>query len=211
MDFLSKELNHYVATYSASPHALLEEIRSYTEAHVPMPRMLSGHLQGRFLALLSKLIRPTYVLEIGTYTGYASLCLAEGLTKRGKLITIDINADLRPIVQAFFDRSSWKEQIIYKIGDAKTLLPTLPERFELVFIDADKKNYSLYYDLVIDKVETGGLIVADNVLWSGKVLEERKDKDTEALHTFNEKVHKDVRVDNFLLPLRDGLMLLQKK
>jgi caffeoyl-CoA O-methyltransferase len=175
------------------------------------PRMLSGHLQGRFLSLISKMICPKAILEIGTYTGYSALCLAEGLQPDGKLITIDVNEELEDRVKGYFNQSDYRDQIDYRIGKALELIPQLTESFDLVFIDADKENYANYYDLVIDKVERGGIILADNVLWSGKVLNAKPDKDTQNILAFNDKVHNDARVENVLLPIRDGITVIRKR
>lgn len=175
-----------------------------------MPRMLSGHLQGRLLAMISHMVKPASILEIGTYTGYSALCLAEGLRPGGRLVTIDKNEELEDRVRGYFQSSSFSSQIDYRIGDARQVLPALTGAFDLVFIDADKESYSLYFDLVIERVPAGGWIVADNVLWSGKVVEPKPDKDTRAILEFNDKVVKDKRVNCLLLPVRDGLMLMQK-
>jgi predicted O-methyltransferase YrrM len=172
--------------------------------------MLSGHLQGRLLAMISSLIRPRVILEIGTYTGYSALCLAEGLAENGKLITIDINEELQERVQGYFLEANLQDRIDYRIGDATLIIPEIKDTFDLVFIDADKTNYSRYFDLVIDRVNKNGLILADNVLWSGKVLDKKPDKDTKAIVDFNEKVHRDNRVENILLPVRDGIMVMRK-
>lgn len=212
MEFISKELDNYCCDHTTAEEKLLAELNRATHVNILQPRMLSGHFQGRLLSLLSKLIRPERILEIGTYTGYSALCMAEGLTKTGKLITIDVNAQLEDFVRPFFERSSFHSQIDYRIADAGALIPTLNEEFDLVFIDADKRNYPKYYDLVIDKVKQGGIILSDNVLWSGKVLqtEGKIDKDTEVLQAFNEMIHKDPRVENILLPIRDGIMVARK-
>jgi predicted O-methyltransferase YrrM len=172
--------------------------------------MLSGHLQGRFLSFLSTLQQPTFILEIGTYTGYSALCLAEGLKENGKLITIDPNEETNVFAKKFIEQSSIKNKIELVEGDAQEIIPELKQKFDLVFIDADKKNYPNYYDLIIDKVNSGGLIIVDNVLWSGKVLDEKKDSDTQIIHDFNQKVNNDSRVLNILLPVRDGLMIMRK-
>jgi predicted O-methyltransferase YrrM len=172
--------------------------------------MLSGHIQGRLLSFLSKLKQPSVILEIGTYTGYSALCLAEGLSKDGKLITIDPNEETNLFAQKFIDRSVYKNQIQLITGQAQSIIPSLNHTFDLVFIDADKKNYNLYYDLIIDNVNKGGLIIADNVLWSGKVVDENKDSDTQLIHNFNQKIQNDTRVENMLLPVRDGLMIMRK-
>jgi predicted O-methyltransferase YrrM len=173
--------------------------------------MLSGHFQGRVLSLLSKMIRPERILEIGTYTGYSALCLAEGLSSDGKLVTIDVNEELENRVQNYFNESEFKQKIVYKIGDAMEILPKMTEVWDLVFIDADKMNYINYYNKIFNQVKIGGYIIADNVLWSGKVADEsKKDKDTELLRAFNSLIHRDVRVEEVLLPIRDGLMIARK-
>lgn len=176
-----------------------------------MPQMLSGHVQGNFLSLLSTLVQPKRILEIGTFTGYATICLAKGLSNDGLLYTIDINQELEHICNKYFEKAGLRKKIISLYGNAMQLIPDLNEIFDLVFIDADKANYSNYYDLVSDKVEPGGLIIADNVLWSGKVLDEKKDKDTVAIDNFNQKVQDDNRVENVLISVRDGLMIVRKK
>lgn len=211
MTFLPADIENYALAHTSSEGALLTQLNRETHAKVLQPRMLSGHLQGRLLALFSKMMRPRRVLEIGTYTGYSALCLAEGLTDDGHLLTIDVNEELEAFTRAFFDQSPLGTKIDFRIADAAQLIPTLTDTYDLVFIDADKKNYALYYDLVIDKVRAGGVIIADNVLWSGKVVQNEKiDKETEALLAFNQKIHKDVRVSNLLLPIRDGLLIAQK-
>jgi caffeoyl-CoA O-methyltransferase len=169
--------------------------------------MISGHLQGRFLSMISSMVRPMNILEIGTYTGYSAICLAEGLRDGGKIITIDVNEELEARVK---DTFAGNGAIDYRVGDARQIIPTLSGPFELVWIDADKENYAHYYDLIIDKVPRGGFILADNVLWSGKVLNEKQDKDTRAIRAFNRKVHNDPQVKNVLLPVRDGIMMIQK-
>lgn len=189
---------------------LLKHINRETHAKVLRPRMLSGHLQGRLLSLLSHLVKPRYVLEIGTYTGYSAICLAEGLQPEGKLITLDINEELESTVRGYFAEAKLTDRIDYRIGNALQIIPTLKEKFDLVFIDADKENYARYFDLVIDNVNLGGIILADNVLWSGKVLNEKPDKDTRAILDFNAKVHQDPRVENVLLPVRDGITVMRK-
>jgi predicted O-methyltransferase YrrM len=174
--------------------------------------MLSGHLQGRFLSLISKILQPKLILEIGTYTGYSALCLAEGLAEKGHLITIDINEELETFARSFFNRSPYAAQIDYRIADAKDEVKKIDVPIDLVFIDADKRNYATYFDLVIDKVRSGGLIIVDNVLWSGKIIDSTaQDKSTVALRDFNQKCLDDVRVEKTLLPLRDGLLILRKK
>ncbi len=211
MDFLPEDLLKYVADHTSSESDLLRGIDRETQAQVMRPRMLSGHLQGRFLSLVSHLIRPEYILEIGTYTGYSAICLAEGLSVTGKLITIDINEELETRVKNYFELAGLTEKIDYRVGDAKKIIPSLNITFDLIFIDADKENYSIYYDLVFDKLKPGGLILADNVLWSGKITDNKPDKDTRALQAFNLKIMNDSRVENLLLPLRDGIMMVRKK
>lgn len=212
MEFLSEAIEEYSQAHTSPESTLLALLNRETHAKVLQPRMLSGHVQGRLLALFSTMMRPRRVLEIGTYTGYSALCLAEGLTEDGLLITIDVNEELEDFTRSFFDKSPYKNKIDYRIANAVELIPTLPDMFDLVFIDADKLNYALYYDLVIDKVRPGGVIIADNVLWSGKVVQTDKkiDKDTQNLLDFNQKVHNDPRVSNLLLPIRDGLMIAYK-
>jgi caffeoyl-CoA O-methyltransferase len=210
MDFLPEDLQKYVAGHTSDEPELLKKVTRDTHAKVLMPRMLSGHVQGRFLSMLSNLIRPENILEVGTYTGYSAICLAGGLKPGGKLVTIDVNEELESRVRNYFQEAGLIHQIDYRIGDAAHLIPTLDLVFDLVFIDADKENYSKYYDLVFDKVRAGGLILADNVLWSGKVAGPKPDKDTRALLEFNQKVMNDPRVENLLLPLRDGIMMIRK-
>lgn len=212
MEFIDEQLAAYVEEHTQSESELLKKINRDTHVNVLMPRMLSGHLQGQVLRMLSLMIQPAKVLEIGTYTGYSALCLAEGLTETGKLITIDINAELEERVRGYFAESSVKQKIEYRIGNALEIIPTLNESFDLVFIDADKSNYSNYFDLCIDKVRKGGYLIADNVLWSGKILMplEKMDKDTLLIHKFNKKIQEDKRVENVLFPIRDGLMVMRK-
>jgi predicted O-methyltransferase YrrM len=210
MEFIDSAIEEYARVFSGEPSALLQELDRETHAMILQPRMLSGHLQGRFLSFFAKVCRPTTILEIGTFTGYSALCLAEGLTPNGRLITIDINEELETFTRSFFDRSEYKEQIDYRIADAKDELTKIDGPFDLVFIDADKRNYGLYYDLIIDKMSPGGIILVDNVLWSGKIVDETaRDKSTQALRDFNQKCLDDPRVDKMLLPLRDGLYMLR--
>jgi caffeoyl-CoA O-methyltransferase len=210
MDFIPDDLQKYVADHTSPEAEFLKRVTRDTHAKVLMPRMLSGHVQGRYLAMLSHLIRPENILEVGTYTGYSAICLSEGLRPEGKLVTIDVNEELESRVRNYFSEAGLTEQIDYRIGDAAQIIPALDLTFDLVFIDADKENYSKYYDLVFDKVRPGGLILADNVLWSGKVVRPKPDKDTRALLEFNQKVIADPRVENLLLPLRDGIMMIRK-
>lgn len=210
MEITPLEIQEYCEAHTSAENSLLKSINRDTHANVLMPRMLSGQLQGRLLAFISQMIKPERILEIGTYTGYSALCLAEGLTKTGKLITIDINEELETRVRKYFEQSAYNSQIDFRIGNALEIIPTLTDSFDLVFIDADKINYSKYYDLVIDKVKPGGFILADNVLWSGKILAPNPDKDTRAILEFNRKVAEDARVENVLLPVRDGIMVARK-
>jgi caffeoyl-CoA O-methyltransferase len=207
-----KDLDHYIEGHTSEEPVVLQKLTRETYRDVLMPNMLSGHHQGRFLALLSHLIKPSAILEIGTFTGYSALCLAEGLQEDGKLYTIDINEELEDMVRSYISEAGFDNKIQQIIGNALTVIPSLSHTYDIVFIDADKVNYSNYFDLVIEKVKKGGLIIADNVLWKGKVIDDlQKDKDTMALKAFNEKVLNDVRVDNLILNIRDGLMLIRKK
>ena len=214
MEFIDEKLSEYAEIHSSAEPALLKQLNRDTLANVMSPRMLSGHLQGRFLSLLSHLMRPRQILEIGTYTGYSALCLAEGLAENGVLHTIDINEELEERTRKYFDSSAFSSKIIYRIGNALTIIPTLQGPFDVVFIDADKENYSTYYNLVIDKMPSGGLLIADNVLWSGKVTDAAaliKDNTTKLLDAFNKKVSSDDRMEVVLVPIRDGLLLARRK
>lgn len=212
MEFIPSELDKYVCDHSENEPEVLRQLNRKTHLSVLQPRMLSGHLQGRVLSMLSHMIRPKRVLEIGTYTGYSALCFAEGLVEGGKVITIDVNEELEDLVREYVTKAVMEEKIDYRIGDAMQLIPELEDMFDIVFIDADKKNYCNYYDLVFDKVRKGGYIIADNVLWSGKVLEdyETLDRETKIIMDYNRKVHEDPRVQEVLLPIRDGLMVARK-
>lgn len=209
MHFISEELEDYVANHSQIEPELLAKLNKETHQKVLQPRMLSGHFQGRVLSMLSKIIRPTTILEIGTYTGYAALCLAEGLTENGTLDTIDVNEELVDFQKKYFDVSSWKDQIFQHLGDALEVIPTLDKKFDLVFIDADKENYIAYFNMIVPMMNKGGIILSDNVLWSGKVLEEVKssDKTTQILLEYNKLINEDKRVETVLLPIRDGLTM----
>ena len=213
MHFLSEELENYAAQHTEDEPLLLKELNKRTHLNVLQPRMISGHFQGRFLSLLSKMVQPRTILEIGTYTGYATLCLAEGLHPEGVLHTIDIKEELTDLQREFFDRSGYGSQIVQHLGKAADIIPALDTTFDLVFIDADKQNYAHYFDLVIEKMNCGGLILSDNVLWSGKVVEEVKpnDKHTQALMAYNQKIKDDPRVETVLLPIRDGITLSRVK
>ncbi len=210
MDFIKPEIIQYAEQHTSAENELLKKINRHTHANVMMPRMLSGHLQGRILSMISHMLKPKAILEIGTYTGYSAICLAEGLSDNGKLITIDINEELEDNVRTYFKDSGLGHKIDFRIGNATTIIPQLKESFDLVFIDADKENYSRYFDLVINSVNLGGIILADNVLWSGKVLDAKPDKDTRAIQDFNRKVADDRRVETVLLPVRDGIMMIRK-
>lgn len=211
MEFLPEDIARYVETHTTPETDLLKQINRDTHAQVLMPRMLSGHVQGQFLSMLSKAMRPSYILELGTYTGYSAICLAEGLTDQGKLITIDVNEELETRVRGYFKKAGFESKIDYRIGNALKLVQVLPGNIDLVFIDADKENYSAYYELVLEKVRPGGLILADNVLWSGKVTQPKPDRDTRAILEFNKMVAEDRRVECLLLPLRDGIMMIRKR
>ena len=213
MEFIDKKLSQYAEQHTTPENELLKSLNRDTHANVLAPRMLSGHLQGRLLSLFSKMIQPKAILEIGTYTGYAALCLAEGLTKDGVLHTIDINEELETRIQKYFNQSAYADQIKLHIGNALDIIPKIQEQFDLVFIDADKENYSKYYDLLIDQLPSGGIIMADNVLWSGKVIDTNaldSDNDTRELDKFNAKLQSDPRVENILIPVRDGIMVARK-
>jgi len=210
MDFIDPKLGRYAEGHTSSETDLLKRINRNTHANVLMPRMLSGQLQGRFLAMISNMVKPKSILEIGTYTGYSAICLAEGLGSKGKLTTIDINEELKLSVEGYFEEAGFDGVMDYRIGNALEIIPKLSGPYDLVFIDADKENYARYYDLVFNLVPLGGYILADNVLWSGKVLDEHPDKDTRAILEFNSKVQNDSRVENVLLPVRDGIMIVRK-
>ena len=214
MDFLSPELQQYITRHTSPEPPLLSALNRETHTKVMKPRMLSGHVQGRFLALLSRMIKPEQVLEIGTYTGYSAICLAEGLAPGGLVHTIDVNEELEDMVRGYFSRAGLADKVRYYIGPALQLIPTLDYSFDLVFIDADKINNALYYEMVLDKVVPGGFILVDNVLWSGKVAQQTNkkiDADTQSILDFNARIQADDRVENLLLPLRDGLMMIRKK
>ena len=210
MEFIDQDLSEYAGEHTSPETPLLRKINRDTHAKVLKPRMLSGHLQGRLLSMIAHMIKPSAILEIGTYTGYSAICLCEGLGPGGKLVTLEKNEELESILKTYFKEAGLANTIDLRIGNALKIIPTLDQKFDLVFIDADKENYSNYYDLVIDKVPAGGFILADNVLWSGKVLNAKPDKDTQAILDFNRKVHNDPRVGNVLLPVRDGIMILRK-
>ena len=209
MHFISQELEDYIEKHSEKEPALLADLNKETYQKILLPRMLSGHFQGRVLSMLSKLIRPVHILEIGTYTGYSALCLCEGMQKNGQLHTIDIKEELVDFQRKHFDKSPWGKQIIQHLGEAVDIIPTIDLKFDLVFIDADKENYLNYFELIVPKMNKGGIILSDNVLWSGKVLEPLNPKDlsTKILLEYNHLVATDPRVETVLLPIRDGLTI----
>ena len=213
MDFLDEKLEEYLEVNTSEESKILNDLSRETYLKVLRPRMLSGHLQGRFLSMISKMINPKYILEIGTYTGYSAMCLAEGLHPDGKLVTIDRNDELKPILSKYLMSSEYAPKIDLLFGLATDIIPTLEGGIDLVFLDADKPNYANYFNLVIDKLNPGGFILADNVLWSGKVVEEANaaDKSTQAIVDFNKMVNDDERVENVMLPIRDGITLIRKK
>ena len=213
MDFVDKNIEKYVEALSDKESPLLKEINEYTSKNVHQPNMLSGHLQGRILSFISKVKNPKYILEIGTYTGYSALCLAEGLKDDGKLITIDRDKSLYEKVNDFFRRSDYATKIEQKIGEALKVIPEIDLTFDLVFIDADKKNYKNYFDSVIDKLSLGGVIIVDNVLWKGKVTDlskNQKDKIAVYMNDFNDYIKKNKKISKLILPVRDGLTLILK-
>ncbi len=209
MHFLSQVLEDYIADQSESEPTLLSELTKETHLKVIQPRMITGHFQGRVLSMLSKIIRPKTILEIGTYTGYSALCLAEGLQTDGQLHTIDVNEELNSMQRRYFDRSAYGTQIVQHTGDALDIIPTLDMCFDLVFIDAEKKYYDSYFEAALKKSTSGSIILSDNVLWSGKVVAplNEKDKATKVLLAYNKKLKEDPRVETVLLPIRDGLTL----
>ena len=211
-DFVDKKILEYIQNKTSDESKILNDLSRETHLKVLNPRMLSGHYQGRLLSLISKLIKPKSILEIGTYTGYSTLCLLEGLEKKGFIHTIDQNEELLNIQNKFFKRAKVSNRIKQYTGDAKEIIKNLKVKFDLIFIDADKENYPLYYDLVFDKLKSGGIIIADNILWSGKILEkvEKDDYATQSIINFNNKIKNDERVEKIILPIRDGLSLIRK-
>ena len=207
MHFISQELENYIEQHSQKEPELLAALDKETYQKILLPRMLSGHFQGRVLSMLSKLIRPATILEIGTYTGYSALCLCEGMQEKGVLHTIDIKEELVDFQRKYFDKSPWGSQIIQHLGEAIAIIPTLDLKFDLVFIDADKENYIHYFEMIVPKMNKGGIILSDNVLWSGKVLEplQSNDLSTKILLEYNQLLKNDPRVESVLLPIRDGL------
>ncbi|EGV44213.1 O-methyltransferase [Bizionia argentinensis JUB59] len=213
MHFLSEDLDTYVVNHSENEPELLQQLTRETYQKILQPRMLSGHYQGRVLSMISKLVNPKNILEIGTYTGYSALCLAEGMQKSGEMHTIDINEELVDFQRLYFDKSDFGKQIHQHLGNALDIIPTLNKTFDLVFIDADKENYVKYFELIIERLNPGGVIISDNVLWSGKVLDttfKKDDTSTPALIAYNKLLKEDPRVETVLLPIRDGLTISRK-
>ncbi len=213
MNFLPDNIDQYASDHSQKEPELLQELFKETWQKALVPRMVSGHFQGRVLSMISKLIKPKTILEIGTYTGYSALCMAEGLQKSGMIHTIDHNEELHDFQRRYFDRSDYSDQIKQYTGEALDVLPEIQGPFDLVFIDADKANYGNYFSAIIDKMSPGGVILSDNVLWSGKVTEapSQKDRDTKALIAYNKMMNEDLRIETVLLPIRDGLTLSRVK
>ena len=213
MHFLPEKIDNYVVAHSQVEPTILQELTKETWQKVLNPRMLSGAFQGRILSMIAKLIQPKNILEIGTYTGYSALCLAEGLTPEGRIITIDKNEELERLQNKYFEKSGFRNQITQLVGNAIEMIPTIDTKFDLVFIDADKSNYINYFHLIIDKMNSGGIILSDNVLWSGKVVEalDPKDTDTKVLLEYNKLMNEDARIETVLLPIRDGLTISRVK
>jgi len=213
MHFIPEELDHYVVNHSEDEPELLQELTRETYQKILQPRMLSGHYQGRLLSMISKLTHPKNILEIGTYTGYSALCLAEGMQRDGELHTIDINEELLDFQRSYFNKSPYGKQIFQHLGNALEIIPSLDKTFDLIFIDADKDNYPAYFNAIIDKLNPGGIILSDNVLWSGKVIEPLKEDDfsTKALLEYNTILKEDKRIETVILPIRDGLTISRKK
>jgi len=212
-DIISPAIQQYCDDHTQPESEVLKKLSRHTFANVLQPRMLSGHFQGRLLSIFSQMIKPKYILEIGTYTGYSALCLAEGLQEGGRLITIDVNPEQEDNIHRFIEEAGMKNSIQFIVGDAYNIIKTLPYKFDLIFIDADKPNYLKYYNQAMDCLNVGGYVIADNVLWSGKVVDEKsllKDNDTQLLDSFNKHLHNDQRLEHILLPVRDGLMMGRK-
>lgn len=210
--FLNEDrINSYLEEHADEENALLKSINRETHLKETMPHMISGHYQGRVLSMISKMIKPKRILEIGTFTGYATLCLAEGLQDKGRLITIDINEEQQERVASYFEQSPFSSQISHIVGDALKVIQTLDGEFDLIFIDADKKRNLVYYNMLIDRVPRGGVILIDNVLWKGRVIDDQKDKQTQEIVELNKILARDVRVEKLILPIRDGLFVIRKK
>ncbi len=210
---MDQKLEQYILEHTEAESNLLAELNRETYHKVLLPRMLSGHLQGKVLEMISKMMQPAYILEVGTYTGYSALCLAQGLKEGGTLHTIEINDELENFTKSYIQKSGLEDKIKFHIGDATEIIPQLPDNIDLVFIDADKRQYLDYYKMIIDKTRSGGIVLADNVLWDGKVVADNNTKDdyTKGIMEFNDFVHQDKRVENVILPVRDGIMMLRKK
>ena len=210
MNFVAEDISHYCEAFSKPQEKVLKELERETHLNVLYPQMLSGHLQGKFLSMISAMIKPKKILELGTYTGYSAICLAAGVEEGGVLHTIEQNEELKGVIEKYFKKAGIEKKIRLHIGKVEEIVPQLKVPFDLVFIDADKKDYPEYYRMIFDKVNSGGVIIADNALWSGKVLNEEKDMETKGIHEFNKMVLEDERVENMLLPLRDGVMIIRK-
>jgi len=212
MNFLAPELDTYVVEHTENEPEILADLNRKTWIEILNPRMIAGHFQGRVLSMLSHMIKPTNVLEIGTFTGYSAICWGEGLAQNGEIHTIDINEELEDLAKEYVAKSGLKDAIHFHIGNALDIIPTLNKKWDLVFLDADKSNYTNYYNLVFDHVEKGGYIIADNVLWNGKVIDSKSfdEVDTKAIISFNKMIQNDDRVQNVLFPIRDGLMVIRK-
>ncbi len=209
---LKPELEDYIAEHSSEEYTYLSELNALTHTTFNLPQMLSGQVQGNFLRMISTMLQPNRILEVGTYTGYATICLAQGLNKGGLLYSIDINEEIKETAETFFEKAGLENSVKLLIGNALELISDIEETFDLVFIDADKKNYCAYYDLIFDKVRPGGIILADNVLWSGKVIDmDKKDRNTKAIRAYNKKIQEDNRVENVIVSIRDGIMMAIKK
>ena len=213
MHFLPQEIDDYVVQHTAKEPELLQKLNRETNQKVLQPRMLSGHYQGRILSMISKLVQPKYILEIGTYTGYSALCLAEGMQSDGMLHTIDVNEELYDLQKRYFTASAFDAQITQHLGEASEIIPTLKGHFDLIFIDADKPNYPTYFQQIMEKLNPGGIIISDNVLWSGKVVEplQEDDESTKALLEYNRLLAEDERLETVMLPVRDGLTISRRK
>ncbi|MFL1012976.1 O-methyltransferase [Flavisericum labens] len=213
MHFIPEDIDQYVVNHSEDEPELLKQLNRETCQKILQPRMLSGHYQGRVLSIISKLTHPKNILEIGTYTGYSALCLAEGMQKEGTLDTIDINEELYDFQRKYFDKSEFGQRIVQHLGNALDIIPRLNKTYDLVFIDADKENYASYFEIILNKLNTGGIILSDNVLWSGKILEttfKKEDTSTPALIEYNKLLKEDSRVETVILPIRDGLTISRK-
>ena len=212
MNIINPKLDKYIKEHTTPENGLLNSLNRETHLKVMFPRMLSGHVQGKFLEMISCMLRPEKILEIGTYTGYSAICLAKGLKKEGRLHTIEINPELVNISEKYFNEAGLKKQIIQHVGNADEIIPKLNEMFDLVFIDADKENYLNYFHLIFDKVRKGGFILADNAFWDGKVVESKtqNDKETEGIKKFNDFIQNNERVENILVSVRDGILLIRK-